>query len=176
VDVIFRLLLRFILVPLGYLAAVLVGSCVILFGSWRFAEMMVSAHPDALAYGVFGAAVAGPILFVILFSVMWLPGAIGILIAEAFAIRSWIFHALNGAISAWVGTQLLSNLNHGEALNETTFIFGAGLAGGFAYWAVAGWNAGFWKPVFARPALSPPPAPAVPAPSDPFNPPGQTRI
>ena len=33
-------------------------------------------------------------------------------------------------------------------MNETTFIFGAGLAGGFAYWAVAGWSAGFWKPVF----------------------------
>ena len=36
-------------------------------------------------------------------------------------------------------------------MNETTFVFGAGLAGGFAYWAIAGWSAGFWKPVFARP-------------------------
>jgi hypothetical protein len=180
-DTVLRLLLRFILVPLGYLAAVLVGACVILLGSWRFAEMLISSHPDALAYGALGFAVAGPVLFIILFSVMWLPGAIGILISEAFAIRSWIFHALNGAISAWLGTQLLSGLNNGEPLNETTFIFGAGLAGGFAYWAVAGWNAGFWKPVFARPALPPPsapitpPAPTVQAPPDPFSPPGQTR-
>jgi hypothetical protein len=180
-DAILRLLLRFLLVPLGYLAAVLVGACVILLGSWRFAEMLINSNPDSFAYGVFGFAVAGPVLFIILFSVMWLPGAIGILISEAFAVRSWIFHALNGAISAWLGTQLLSGLNNGEPLNETTFIFGAGLAGGFAYWAVAGWSAGFWKPVFARPALPAPsapvtpPAPTVQAPPDPFSPPGQTR-
>ena len=34
-DAVLRLLLRFILVPLGYLAAVIVGACVILFGSWK---------------------------------------------------------------------------------------------------------------------------------------------
>ena len=55
----------------------------------------------------------------------------------------------------------------GTAMNETTFIFGAGLAGGFAYWAVAGWSAGFWKPVFARAAL-----PALAG--NPFNPPATT--
>jgi len=47
-------------------------------------------------------------------------------------------------------------------------VFGAGLAGGFAYWAVAGWSAGFWKPVFTRPMRPPPPG-------DPFNPPAQTK-
>ena len=174
-DSALRLLLRFILVPLGYLAAVLVGACVILLGSWRFAEMLISSNPDILASGVFGFAVAGPVLFVILFSVMWLPGAIGILISEAFAIRSWIFHALNGAISAWLGTQMLAAFESGEALNETTFIFGAGLAGGFAYWAVAGWSAGFWKPVFARPGL-PPSAPPAATPGNPFHPPAQTKV
>src|SRR5712691_83140 len=46
-GVILRLLLRLILVPLGYLAAVIVGACVILFGSWRLAEVVVSNHPDA---------------------------------------------------------------------------------------------------------------------------------
>src|SRR5439155_1041238 len=48
-DAVLRLLLRFILVPLGYLAAVIVGSCVILFGSWRFAEMLISSNPDVFA-------------------------------------------------------------------------------------------------------------------------------
>ena len=50
-------------------------------------------------------------LFILLFSVMWLPGAIGILISEAFAIRSWIFHALNGAVSAWIGWQMFANFD-----------------------------------------------------------------
>ena len=85
-----------------------------------------------------------------LLSVMWLPGAVGILISEAFAIRSWIFHALNGAVSAWVGSQMFAAFDKSnEPMNEPRFVVAAGLAGGFAYWAVAGWNAGFWKPVFA---------------------------
>jgi hypothetical protein len=160
-DAVLRLLLRFILVPLGYLAAVIAGACVILLGSWRFAEMLISHNPDVFAYGMFGFALAGPVLFVMLVSVMWLPGAVGILISEAFAIRSWIFHALNGAVSAWIGWQMFASFDQtGEPLNATQFVFGAGLAGGFAYWAVAGWSAGFWKPVFRRAApaaqLNPP--------------------
>ncbi len=79
-DVLLRLLLRFILVPLGYLAAVIAGACVILLGSWRFAEMLVSQNPDVFAAGVLGFALAGPVLFVMLFSAMLLPGAVGILI------------------------------------------------------------------------------------------------
>ena len=35
-------------------------------------------------------------------------------------------------------------------INEPLAVIAAGLAGGFAYWAVAGWSAGFWKPVFRR--------------------------
>ena len=128
-DTLLRLLLRFILVPLGYLAAVIVGAGVILLGSWRFAEMLVSSNADVFATGVLGFAIAGPVLFVMLFSVLWLPGAVGIVISEAFAIRSWIFHALNGAISAWVGWQMLAPFDGGsEPLNATQFVFGAGLA------------------------------------------------
>ncbi len=130
----------------------------------------MSNQPDTFAFGVFGAVVAGPVLFVMLLSAMWLPGAIGILLSEAFVIRSWILHALNGAISAWIGWQMFSAFDALDApLNETQFVFGAGLAGGFAYWAVAGRTAGFWKPIYpatARRSLPPPP--------DPFNPPAQT--
>jgi len=164
-----RLLVRFILVPLGYLAAVIAGSCVILFGSWRFAEVLMSnSNTDTFAAGLFGFVVAGPILFVMIFSVMWLPGAVGVLISEAFAIRSWIFHALNGAIAGWIGWQMFMSPDQPPtSMNEATIVFGAGLAGGFTYWMIAGWNAGFWKPVFRR-AVLPPPA------GNPFNPPATT--
>jgi hypothetical protein len=163
-DSFLRLLLRFILVPLGYLAAVTVGAAVLVLGSWKTGSMMLSENPDSATAGFFAALVAGPVMFVMIAATMWLPSSVGILISEAFAIRSWIFHALNGAISAWVGWQMFAPIDQsGTAMNETTFIFGAGLAGGFAYWAVAGWSAGFWRPVFARPV------PRAPA-SDPFNP------
>jgi hypothetical protein len=168
-DSFLRLLLRFILVPLGYFVAVIVGACVLVLGSWKTGTMMLSENPDTATAGFFGALIAGPVMFVVLASSMWLPSSVGILISEAFAIRSWIFHALNGAISGWIGWQTFASIDQSAApLNDTTFIFGAGLAGGFAYWAVAGWSAGFWKPVFARRAL-PPPA------NNPFNPPARTE-
>lgn len=159
-DILIRLLLRVILVPLGYLAAVIAGSLVILLGSWRLGEMFASHNPDAAAYAIFGVAIAGPLLAVVLLAMMWLPASIGVLISEAFAIRSWIFHALNGAVSAWIGWQLFSSFDQsGVPLNEPHYVIAAGLAGGFAYWLVAGWSAGFWKPVFAQA-----PVPSLPAP------------
>jgi hypothetical protein len=163
-DALLRLLLRFIIVPLGYLAAVIVGAGVLVLGSLK-----MSHDPDLAAAGAFAAFVGGPIMFVMIASTMWMPGSVGILISEAFAIRSWIFHALNGAVSGWVGWQMfMSNDQPATSMNEATIVFGAGLAGGFAYWAVAGWNAGFWKPVFRRP-VGPPPA------DNPFNPPARTE-
>ena len=162
-DSLVRLLIRFILVPLGYLAAVIAGACVILFGSWKFGAALTSGNSDTFSYGVFGIVIAGPILFVVLLAVMWLPAAIGVLISEAFAIRSWIFHALNGAASAWIGWQMFGAFDKSNLpLNEPQYVIAAGLAGGFAYWAVAGWSAGFWKPLYPQLAQT-----ALP-PGDPF--------
>ena len=166
-DSVIRLLLRFIIVPLGYLAAVIAGALVILFGSWKAGAMLMSDNPDTAATGVIVTFIMGAILLIALVATMWIVGSIGILISEAFAIRSWIFHALNGAISAWIGAQLFSEVDKSLPANEPIYIVAAGLAGGFAYWAVAGWNAGFWKPVFAQPVQLPPA-------SDPFNPPART--
>ena len=167
-----RLLLRFLIVPLGYLAAVVAGSCVILFGSWQLGTVLLSDDPNTFAYGMFGTVLAGPVLFIVLLAMMWLPASIGILISEAFAIRSWIFHAANGAASGWIGWQLFSSFDESRVpLNEPQYVIAAGLAGGFAYWLVAGWSAGFWKPVFAQPA----PPRTLPPPDSPFNPPARTQ-
>jgi hypothetical protein len=142
-DSLGRLLLRFLLVPLGYMVAVLAGTLVILIGSWRI------GLADLQAGVLFGFVFAAPVLLVVLLSVMWLPGAIGILAAEFFAIRSWIFHAGNGALAAWIGWSLFGYLDDTRvALNEPLAVIAAGLVGGLVYWAVAGWSAGFWKPVF----------------------------
>jgi len=158
-DSLGRLILRFLLVPLGYFAAVVVGALVILIGSWHLGQIAVTSDPDAPAVAVFGFVFAAPVLVVILLSVMWLPGAIGILLSEGLAIRSWMFHAGNGALSAWIGWNLFGFIDDSRVpLNRPLAVIAAGLAGGLAYWAVAGWSAGFWKPVF-RPlaALASPP-------------------
>jgi hypothetical protein len=159
-DSLGRLLLRLLLVPLGYFAAVVAGTLVILFGSWKLGE--AAAGPDAEMITVFGFVFAGPVLLVLLLGVMWLPGSIGILISEAFAIRAWIFHAGNGAASAWIGWSLFGYIDDTRVqINEPLTVVAAGLAAGLAYWLIAGWSAGFWKPVFrssetARPAAGPP--------------------
>jgi hypothetical protein len=162
-DSVGRLLLRFLLVPLGYVVAVLAGTLVILIASWNIGQA-VTSDPDAQVVAVFGFMFVGPVLLVILLSVMWLPGSIGILLSEAFAIRSWMFHAGNGAVAAWIGWSLFGYVDDTRVpLNQPLVVIAAGLAGGFAYWAVAGWSAGFWKPVFRDPdraalsATTPPP-------------------
>jgi hypothetical protein len=88
---------------------------------------------------------------------MLMPAMLGVLISEAFAIRSWMFHAANGALASWIGWLAMQEfLKSYEFFNEPTIVVGAGIAAGFTYWAIAGWSAGFWKPVFSPP----PPAPA----------------
>jgi hypothetical protein len=152
-----RFLLRFILVPFGYLAAVLAGTLVIVFGSWKLGQM---PDPDGPPFAMLGAFFAAPVLLITLISMMWLPAGIGILLSEGFAIRSWIFHALNGAVTAWIGWNLFGYIDEtNHAVNDPLAVTAAGLAGGFAYWLIAGGSAGFWKPVFGRPdaILLPPP-------------------
>ena len=143
-----RLLLRFVVVPLGYFAGVLAGTMVILFGSWRIAQGD-GLDAEAQAIAVYGYAFAAPVLLVMLLSIMWLPSAVGILLAEAFALRSWMYHAGNGAISAWLAWNMFGYMDNSHVpLNGPLAVFAAGFAGGLAYWVIAGWNAGFWKPLF----------------------------
>ena len=81
---------------------------------------------------------------------MLAPAALGVLIAEAFAIRSWMFHVANGGLSAWIGWIAMEDVRKPyEVFDQPLIVVGAGIAAGFAYWAIAGWSAGFWKPVFA---------------------------
>ena len=108
-DSLARLLLRFVLVPLGYFAAVVVATLVIVLGSWKLGA--AAAHPDTQAFAIFGFVFAAPVLLIMLLSLMWLPAAIGILISETFAIRSCIFHAANGAVSALIGWNLFGYID-----------------------------------------------------------------
>lgn len=153
-----RFLLRFVLVPFGYLAAVIAGTLVIVLGSWKLGQ---APDPDGPPFAMLVAAFAAPVLLVMLIGMMWLPAGIGILISEGFAIRSWIFHAANGAATAWIGWSLFGYIDETRhAINDPLAVTAAGLAGGLAYWLIAGWSAGFWKPVFRQPGAVMLPAPS----------------
>jgi hypothetical protein len=143
-----------------------VGTLVIVVGSWKLGSIAVTSDPDAQAVAVFGFVFVAPVLLVMLLSVMWLPGSIGVLIAETFAIRSFLFHAGNGAVTAWVTWSMFGYVDDRHIpVTQPVAVIAAGLAGGLAYWAVAGWSAGFWKPIFGR-ARS----------GGSFNPPAPTKV
>jgi hypothetical protein len=79
---------------------------------------------------------------------MLVPAAIGVLISEALAIRSCLFHAANGGLSVWLGWALTQDIrDEYRFVAEPGILIAAGFLAGLAYWVVSGWTAGFWKPV-----------------------------
>ncbi len=162
--IVVRFLLRFLIVPLGATAATFVAIAVVCLAQWnRFSKLVVSDPSTAdgvvLAVLIAGAALTAVLSIAAL--AMLLPATLGVLISEAFAIRSWMFHAANGGLASWVGWVTMEEFRRQyEFFDQPLVVVGAGIAAGFAYWAVAGWNAGFWKPVFAA---QPPASAQVPA-------------
>ncbi|WP_029354807.1 hypothetical protein [Bosea sp. 117] len=172
-DALLRLLLRFLVVPLGYIAGMLATMVVVVVGYWQLGELLSNVTEMEL-FAVMEALLMASLALAALVTTMWLVATIGILFAEAFAIRAWLYHTANGAISAFVGAQLFTP-DAGDTLlfDGDLYILAAGLAGGLAYWAVAGWSAGFWKPVWPAPQPALPPAPtasALPPPAPPSAP------
>ena len=147
-----RFLLRLLLVPLGAAAAIVVAMMVVLAAHWNEIVTLANADPDAQGNWLLAFVFAGPILAILLSMtvvVTSMPAAVGVLIAEAFAIRSWMFHAANGGLSAWIGWSIMQDAqDRYRFLTEPKVMVAAGLAGGLAFWLIAGWTAGFWKPVF----------------------------
>ena len=150
-DVLIRLLLRFILVPLGAALALAAATVFIVIAHRNALLTLLDADPQAQQDYFIALAFGGPLLALLLsiwaFYVL-VPAAIGVLISEAFAIRSWIFHAANGALSAWLGWALTQDIrDEYRFLAEPGILVAAGLVAGLAHWLVAGWTAGFWKPI-----------------------------
>ena len=153
-----RLLMRLLLVPLGAVVAICVAVLVVIVAHWtRFVELAATASgSEEMMIALFIAGSWAAFILAVSAAVMLLPAAIGVLIAEAFAIRSWVFHAANGGLSAWIGLGTMVDMREPYDLfyGEPLIVTGAGVAAGLVYWAIAGWSAGFWKPVFASPEAS----------------------
>src|SRR6266446_10243845 len=108
-DLVIRLLLRFILVPLGTALALAAAAAVIVIAHRNALVAVLDADPQAQQDYFIALLFGGPLLALLLS--VWafytfVPAAIGILISEALAIRSWMFHTANGGLSAWLGWAL----------------------------------------------------------------------
>ncbi|SRR5579871_6459253 len=158
-DVLVRLLLRFILVPLGAAAALIAAATFMVVAHRNALAAVLNADPWAQRDYFIALAFGGPLLALLLsiwaFYVL-VPAAIGVMISESFAIRSWIFHAANGGFSAWLGWAMTQDIrDEYRFLTEPRILVAAGLVAGLTHWVVAGWTAGFWKPI--RSSRRPPP-------------------
>src|SRR5215475_10580493 len=82
-------------------------------GSGKALAALLDADPQAQQHYFIALLFGGPLL-VLLLSVSafytFVPATIGVLISEGFAIRSWIFHAANGGLSAWLGWALTQDI------------------------------------------------------------------
>src|SRR6516165_2359110 len=106
IDVLIRLFLRFILVPLGAAAGIAAGTAVIVIAHHKALVALFEAGRQAQEDYFIALVFAGPLLALLL-SIwafyMFVPAAIGVVVSEALAIRSWMYHAANGGVSAWLG-------------------------------------------------------------------------
>jgi hypothetical protein len=146
-DILGRLIPRLLLVPLGIVVAVVVGAAFVLVAEHNAWRALLDADPDAwidyaLAF-VAGGPGAVPLVGFMLYSCV--PAAAGIVIAEGFAIRSWIFHAGNGGISATIGWTFAQGIGDRYVFVAPQIAVAAGLAAGFAYWIIAGRTAGLGR-------------------------------
>jgi hypothetical protein len=161
--VLIRLIMRFVLVPLGSCVAVLVAAFVVCFAHWTEFARIIANDPKAPENFVLAVIFIGPAVALVMSIgafAMLMPAMLGVAISEIFALRSWVYHVTNGTLASAVGSKAVEQfLKQYEFFNSPAIVVSAGIAAGFAYWIVAGWSAGFWKPVFSQPP-SPPPTPA----------------
>ena len=125
----FRLL---ILVPAGYVLAVIAASAVMIVGTFG------PVGPDAYDFTIpliFATGTVGAAAFA--------PAAVAILLSEIFALRSIFYFLAVGGTLGLVLDQLLDFHASAALLDRAHVLFpAAGFIGGIVYWLVAGRLAG----------------------------------
>jgi hypothetical protein len=150
---------RLIVISLGATVATVAAATFVIVAHRNAALTAFDAHPQAQLEYFVALLFGGPVLALLLS--IWVfytfvPALIGVLISETFAIRSWIFHAANGGLSAWLGWAQTQDFRIGYSFRaEPRILVAAGLAAGLVYWIVAGRTAGFWR-LSRSPQLLPP--------------------
>ena len=131
-DILDRLILRLLLVPLGVVVASVVAAAFILVAEHNAWRAVLDADPDAWIDYVVAFLGGGPgaLPLVPFVAYSFVPALAGVLIAEGFAIRSWLFHAANGGISIAIGWTLAQGI--GDRRLDRAHLYGKARARGDA--------------------------------------------
>ncbi len=137
----FTYILRFILISVGFIAAVLSASGFLVFLLWGGIGQSDMDH-HALVTAMLG--IGTPLLAMFAGYYAFLPAIIVFVFAEITGKRSWLFHALGGIVIALAAIARRADANSfaNPPQGIIIAIIAAGAVGGTAYWLIAGRTAG----------------------------------
>jgi hypothetical protein len=142
---------RFVTILAGFIAGCLAAS---IFVNVMFASTLVAIMPEFSQAGP-ALYVTVPFLALILANISFGVFMIVAVAAELMGWRSWLVHAVGGAVVAlYAGWRLAEGMDRPDAASDPglmLFTLAAGLVGGIAYWLVAGRNAGNWREELSAP-------------------------
>lgn len=139
-----RLAARLLMAPLGFVCGLIAGfAALAVMSANKFGD--VALFPEqVMLLGVDMTVGAWTVMFV-LGPLIGAPAIVAVLIAEMFAIRSWTYYAVAGALTAVLPWALLPSGVDGPMF-ETIDIMACGFVGGLTHWLIAGRGAGFIAP------------------------------
>ena len=146
-----RFLARLLIAPLGLACAVFAAFTMLAVISARHLGE-VDLLPDDVVILGHDLSVNAATIAILFAPLMGAPAMVSVLLAEMFSIRSWIYHALAGAVSALLPWSLAPTAFEGPAFTAPQII-AVGFVGGLAHWLIAGRRAGL-EEVRPRPPFS----------------------
>jgi hypothetical protein len=143
-----RLVGRILVILFAFLVASITAAIVLTVG------MLARDWNDLLALGLETGSLSVVIGLgaVVITGFALVPVLLVVAIAEGFALRSVLFYTGAGLVMALFFSYGLAEQATASTLfdREREIMAGAGIAGGFVYWVLAGRNAGKWRETTAR--------------------------
>lgn len=133
-----NLLLRIILIPIGYLAAIFAAVSVLGAVEWARAYPPVAGAPDLVTMTAFAVITDAVVMSAIIGYTALGPALVAIGIAEILSLRSVFFFVAAGLGIAALLTRFLGVDAYPALPTEPGLIAAAGVAAGLAYWISSG--------------------------------------
>jgi hypothetical protein len=131
-------LVRLILIPIGYIAAVFAASALVAGIEWLRAYPPVANDPAAL--GLTSLVVFTDFLFVyaLIIYAAFVPSLIAVAVAEILSLRNALYFCGAGLFVAFAVSRLIDPSISEAIPKDPAVAAAAGLAGGLGYWISSG--------------------------------------